>query len=130
VLFAIEQCSETFLDEVSDFVTNLHQLLREDVVISPSSVSRLLAANGLTRKVIETAFITRNELDRARWVLDQCDIPLRARVYVDEAHRCGRSSNRKWAWSLRGRRAECYLTNSRGVSTSSFVAMSRDRLLD
>jgi len=66
VLFAIEQCSETFLDEVSDFVTNLHQLLGEDVVISPSSVSRLLAANGLTRKVIETAFITRNELDRAR----------------------------------------------------------------
>jgi len=85
VLFAVEQCPEAFLDEVSDFVTNLHQLLGGDVVISPSSVSRILA-NGLTRKVIETAFITRNELDRARWVLDQWDIPLRARVYVDEAN--------------------------------------------
>jgi len=130
VLFAVEQCPEAFLDEVSDFVTNLHQLLGEDVVISPSSVSRMLAANGLTRKVIETAFIRRNELDRARWVLDQWEISLHARVYVDEAHRCGRSANRKWARSLRGHRAECHLTNSRGVSTSFFVAMSHDRVLD
>jgi len=130
VLFAVEQCPEAFLNEVSDCVTNLHQLLGDDVSISPSSVSRILSANGLTRKVIETAFVTRNELERARWVLDQWEIPLRARVYVDEAHRCGRSANRKWAWSLRGERAECYLTNSRGVSTSFFVAMSHDRVLD
>jgi len=52
VLFAVKQCPETFLDEVSDFVTNLHHLLCEDVVISPSSVFLRLAANGLTRKVI------------------------------------------------------------------------------
>jgi len=75
VLFAVEKCPDAFLDEVSDFVTNLHQLLGEDVASSPSSVSRILAANGLTRKVLETASITRNELDRARWVLDQWDIP-------------------------------------------------------
>jgi len=130
VLFAVEKCPVAFLDEVSDFVTNLDQLLGEAVVIFPSSVSRILAANGLTRKVIETAFISRNELDRARWVLDQWDIPLRARVYVDEAHRCGRSASRKWAWSLRGHRAERYLTNSRGVSTSFLVTMSHDRVLD
>jgi len=49
---------------------------------------------------------------------------------MDEAHRCGRSANRKWAWSLRGYRAECYLTNSRGVSTRVFFAMSHDRVLD
>ena len=66
VLFAVEQWPEAFLHEVSDFVTNLDQLLREDVVICPSSVSGILAANGLTRKVIEIAFITQNELDRAR----------------------------------------------------------------
>ena len=130
MLFAVEQFSEAFLDVVSDFVTNLHQLLGEDVVISPSSVSCILAANGLTRMVIETSFIARNELDRARWVHDLWDIPLRARVYMDEAHRCGRSANRKWAWSLRGHRAECYLTNSRGVRTSFFVAMRHDRVLD
>jgi len=52
VLFAVQQCPEAFLDEVSDFVTNLYQLLGKDVVISPSSVSRILAANELTRKVI------------------------------------------------------------------------------
>jgi len=130
VLFAVEQCPEAVLDEVSDCVTNLHQLQGDDVSISPSSVSRIVSANGLTCKVIETAFITRNELERARWVLDQWDVSLRARIYVDEAHRCGRSANRKRAWYWRGQRAECYLTNSRGVSTRFFVAMSHDRVLD
>jgi len=49
---------------------------------------------------------------------------------MDEAHGCGRSANRKWAWSLLGRRAECDLTNCRGVSTTFFFAMSHDRMLD
>jgi len=130
VLVAVEQCPEAFLDEISDFVTHLHQLLGDDFSISPSSVSRVLAAHGFTRKVIESAFISRNELARARWVHDQWDIPLRARVYIDEAHRCGRSADPKWAWSLRGARAECYLSNAWGVSTSFFVAMSHDAVLD
>jgi len=52
VLFAVEQCPETFLNEVLDFVRNLPHRLGEDVVISPSSVFLILAANGLTRKVI------------------------------------------------------------------------------
>jgi len=106
VLFAVEQCPEAFLDDVSDCVTDLHLLLGDDVSTSPSSVSRILSANGLTQKAIETAFIPRNELKRARWVSDQWYIPLRARVYVDEAHRCGRSANRKGAWSLREQRAQ------------------------
>ena len=118
------------MDAVSDCVTDLHQLLGEHVSISPSSVSRILSANGLTRKVIETAFIARNELERAPRVLDQWDNSVRARVYVDEAHRCGLPSNRNWALSLRRQRAEFYLTNSRGVSTSFFVAMSHDRVRD
>jgi len=130
VLFAVEQCPEAFLDEASDYVTIFHQLLGDDVSISPSSLSRILSANGLTRQVIEIVFIKRNELERAHCVLDQWDISLRARVYVDEAYRCGRSSIRKWAWSLRGQRAECYLTNSRGVRTSFFASMSHDRVLD
>lgn len=95
VLFAIEQGPEAFLDEDSDSVTNLHQLPGDDLSISQSSVSRIMSATGLTRKEIETAFIPRNNLELARWVLDQWDIPLRARVYVYEAHCCGRSANRK-----------------------------------
>jgi len=95
VLFAVEQCPEAFIDEISNVFTHLHQLLGDDASISSSSVSRVLAANGLTRKVIESASISRNELARARWVCDKWEIPLRGRVYVDEAHRCGRSSERK-----------------------------------
>jgi len=62
VLFAVEQFPEAFLDENSDFVTHLHQLLGDDFSLSPSSVSRVLAAHGFTRKVIESAFTSRNEL--------------------------------------------------------------------
>lgn len=89
-----------------------------------------LAANGMTCEVTKSAFTSRSELARARWVHDKWDIPLRARVYVDEAHRCGRSAERKWAWSLCGTQVECDLSNSQGVSTSFVVAMSHDRVLD
>jgi len=80
--------------------------------------------------VIETCFFSRNELSQAQWVHSQWDIPLRARVYVDEAHRCGRSAERNWAWKVRGERAECYVTNNKGVSISFFVAMGHDKVLD
>ena len=60
----------------------------------------------------------------------QWDIPLRCRVYVDEAHRVGRAAERQWAWSLRGARAECYVEPNPGVRTSFFVAMAHDRVLD
>jgi len=126
----VEQYPEVYLDKISDFIGRVQALLGTDFSISPSSVSRILAANGITRKVIETCFISRNELSRAQWVHSQWDIPLRARVYVDEAHRCGRSAERKWAWKLRGQRAESYVTNNKRLSTSFFVAMGHDQVLD
>jgi len=46
-------------------------LLRTDFSIPPSSVTRILAANGITRKVIENCFVSRNELSRAQWVHSQ-----------------------------------------------------------
>ena len=130
VLFAVDQYSELYLDEISDFIRRVQALLGTDFSISPSSVSRMFAANGITRKVIGTCFISRNELSRAQWIHSKWDIPLRARVYVDEAHRCGRSAERNWAWKLRGERAECYVTNNKGKSTSFFVAMGHDKVLD
>jgi len=60
----------------------------------------------------------------------QWRIPLRCRVYVDEAHRAGRAAERRWAWSLRGTRAECYCEANPGVPTSVFLAMAHDPDLD
>jgi len=100
LLYAVEQCPEVCLDENTDFVARVQALLGTDCSVSASSVSRILAANGIKRKVIETCFTSRNELTRAQWVHSQWDFPLRTRVYVDEAHRCGRSAERKWAWKL------------------------------
>ena len=126
----MEQYPEVYLDELSVFIVRVQAFLGTDFSISPSSVSRILAAGGITRKVIETCYISHNELSRAQWDRSQWDIPLRARACVDEAHRCGRSAERKWAWMLPGLRAECYITNSNGVSTSFLVAMGHDEILD
>ena len=61
----------------------------------------------------------------ALWV-----IPLHCRVYIDEAHRRGRAAYRRWAWSLRGARAESYSVASEGVATSFIVGMAHGGLID
>jgi len=77
-----------YLDELSDFVARVWASLGIEFSVSVSSVSRILAENGITRNMTETWFTSRNELAGARWVHSQWDTPLRTRVYVDEAHRC------------------------------------------
>jgi len=130
VLSAVEEQPELFLDELADAVNVVAAQVDGAVEVSPTTVARVLAHNGYSRKVIERTFVTRNEAHRVAWVAAQWQIPLRCRVYIDEAHRVGRSAKRQWAWSLRGERAECYVASSAGVRSSFFVAMAFDRLLD
>ena len=94
------------------------------------SVPRILAFNGITRKVIETNFRQRKEAARAAWVAAQWVIPLECRVYVDEAHRRERAANRRWAWALRGARAETDIDASEGVATSFIVAIAHGGQVD
>jgi len=60
----------------------------------------------------------------------QWRISVRCRVYVSEVHRVGRAAERRWAWSLRGARAEGYMETNPGVRKSDSVAMAHDQLLD
>jgi len=130
VLTAVNEQPEIFLDEMADAVTYIAKEVGAGVDVSAVTVGRILARNGFTGKVVERAFLTRNEAQRALWVEALWDIPLRCRVYVDEAHRVGRAAERRWAWSLRGARVEFYVEPNPGVRTSFFVAMAHDRVLD
>ena len=130
VLSAVEEQPELFLDTRADAVNVVAAQVDGPVEVSPTTVARVLAHNGYTRKVIERAFVTQNEAHRVAWVAAQWQIPLRCQVYIDEAHRVGRCAERQWAWSLRGERAECYVASSAGMRTSFLVAMAFDRLLD
>jgi len=130
VLTAVDEQPEIFLDEMVEAVNYLAEEVSAGVVVSPVTVRRILSRNGLTRKVIERAFITRNEEQRDLSVEAQWRIPLRCRVYVDEAHRMGWAAERRWACSLRGPCAECYVEANPGVRTSFFVAMAHDQVLD
>lgn len=130
VLAVVAAEPEVFLDEIELAVAHMAAHVDGGVGVSASTVRRILVYNGYTRKVIEKAFLSRNEEQRAAWVEAQWRIPLRCRVYLDEAHRVGRSAQRRWAWAVRGERAECYVASSDGARTSFFVAMAHDELLD
>jgi len=130
VCSAVEAYPEALLDEATVVVNEVQALMADDVRVSPESVRRILASNGITRKVIQMNFRQRNEAARAAWLAAQWVIPLEYRVYVDEAHRRGRAANRRWAWALRGARAETYIDASRGVAMSFIVAMAHGGLVD
>ena len=130
VCAAVEAYPEAFLDEATVFVNEVQNLMEEDVRVSPESVRRALAANGFNCKVIDTNFRQWSEAARAAWVAAQWVIPLHCRVNIDEAHCCGRAANRKWAWSLRGARAESFVDASKGVATTFLVAMAHGGLID
>lgn len=80
--------------------------------------------------MIERASLTHNEKQRALWAEAQWGIPLRSRFYLDEAYRVGRAATRRFAWLLRGTRAESYAEASHGVRTSVFVAMAPGQVLN
>jgi len=118
VLSAVREQPELFIDELAEAVNALSVAVDDAVQVSPASVGRILARNGYTRKIIEKVFFTRNEAQRVAWVASQWQIPLRCRVYVDEAHRVGRAAERRWAWSVHGTRSELYVASSAGAKTS------------
>ena len=129
-LTAVDEQPEIFLDETADAVNYLAGEVGAGGVVLPVTVGRLLSRNGLTRKVMERACKMRIEEQRALWVEAQWKIPLRCRVLVGEAHRVGWAAERRWAWSLRGTRADCYVEAKHGVRTSVFVAMAHGQILD
>jgi len=102
VLSAVEEQPELFLEELSDAVNVVAAQVDGVVEVSLTTVARVLVHNGYTRKIIERACITRSEAHGVAWVAAQSHITLRCRVYIDEAHRFGRSAQRQWAFSLRG----------------------------
>jgi len=52
-------------------VNEVQELMADDVRVSPESVRRILAANGITRKVIEKNFRQQDEAARAAWMAAQ-----------------------------------------------------------
>jgi len=114
---------------MADAVNYLGEEVGAGVEASAVTVGRILARNGLTGKVMERFFSTRNGEERALWVEAQLRVPLRCHVYLDEAHRVGRAAECRRVRCLRGARAECYVEASPGVRMSSFVAMAQDQVL-
>jgi len=129
-LSTVRREPELFLDEMADALNDFATQVDLAVEASPATLARVLGRKGYMRKIVERAFITRNDANRVAWVAAQWRIPLPCSVYVDEANRVGRAVERRWAWLLRGARSESYVTSSPGVRTSFLVAILHDELLD
>jgi len=89
VLSAVREQPEMCLDELADAVNEIAAQIDGAVDVTPATVARELERNWSTRKVVEKAFISRNETDRVAWVAMQWQIPLRCRVY------CGSMATRR-----------------------------------
>jgi len=71
VLSTVRREPELFLDEMEDAVNDISAQVDGAVEMSPATVARVLGRNGYTRKVVDRAFITRNEANRVAWVAAQ-----------------------------------------------------------
>jgi len=80
VCAAVGTYPEAFFDVATVFVNDAQALMADDVQVSPESVPRILASNGITRKIIETNFRQRKEAAQAAWVPAPWVIPLDCRV--------------------------------------------------
>jgi len=65
VLTAVDEHPELFLDEMADAVNFMEEEVGAGVEVSAVTVGRILSRNGLSCKVIERAFLTGNEEQRA-----------------------------------------------------------------
>jgi len=68
MLSAVEEQPELFLDEIADAVRAIGEHVDDDVDVSSATVACVLVHSGYTRKLIERAFISRNEANMQAWV--------------------------------------------------------------
>ncbi len=102
-----------YLDELQDLL-----LLRRGVSLSVSTLFRTLRRLHFTHKGVSVEAIERNDLDRAAYmnfIGDLITDPAQL-LFIDEAAKNEKTANRKFGWSLQGRRCvqrQCFVRGHR-----------------
>lgn len=108
-----------YLAEICSEIKNI-----TGVQLAPSSICKLLAEYGFTRKKIQHVALQRCLEYRAAFIADICNYTKEMIVWVDETGCDKRSLLRKYGYSLRGERAVCHRLLVRGTRISTIAAMS------
>jgi len=74
-LSTVRREPELFLDEMADAFNDFATQVDLAVEASPATLARVLGRKGYMRKIVERAFITRNDANRVAWVAAQWRIP-------------------------------------------------------
>ena len=123
---------EAFLGEISETLRQLSELPGwEGLSHSPSTVSRVLRAVGYTHKRIIT-HIRERCAQRRRAIARQIRrVPIKCIVSMDEVHKDGSSSYRRYGWALRGVRDEVLVSDpQKSPRYSVMAAVSIDGVVE
>jgi len=114
---------EAFLGEISETLRQLSELPGlEGLPHSPSTVSRVLRAVEYTHKRIITHFRERCVHRRRESAHQVRCVPIKCIVSMDEVHKDGSSSFRRYGWALRGMRDEVLIADPRQSPRYSVMA--------
>ena len=114
---------EAFLGEISETLRQLSELPGwEGLPHSPSTVSRVLRAVGYTHKRIITHYRERCAHRRREFARQIRRVPIKCIVSMDEVHKDGSSSYRRYGWALRGVRDEVLVSDPRKSPRYSVMA--------
>ena len=119
ILSMIMECPTMYLHELCREVDKVSQ-----VTVSEATVCRVLRRNGLTRKKVRQVALQRSLVERGLFMALVLAFPREMFVFVDESGSDRRNDIRKFGYSPRGERTECYHFLSRGKRVSAIVALS------
>lgn len=122
----IKERPEAFLGEIADTLKELALLPGwHGLPTSVSTVSRVLKAVGFTHKGVITCFRERDAVRRRAFARAMRAVPVRCVVSVDEVHKDGFTSYRRYGYARRGRRVEALIRSPRHLPRfSAMVAVS------
>jgi len=114
---------EAFLGEILPTLRQLSELPGwEGLPHSPSTVSLVLRAVGCTHKRIITHFRQRCAHRRRKFAREIRRVPIKCIVSMDEVHKDGSTSYRRYGWALRGVRDEVMISDPRKSPRYSVMA--------
>ena len=113
-----------YLREICQKITEV-----TSVTVSPETVCRVLQRNGYTRKKVLQVAKQRSVVYRSYFLANALQFSRELLVWTDEMGTDRRDQLRMFGYALKGERAVCHRTLTRGTRISAIAAMTSDGVL-
>ena len=112
---------------LKEIVDKVHEIT--GVSVDLSSICRLLAKHGLTRKKLQHVALQRTMELRCSFMASVYTFPAEMFVWIDESGSDSKDQLRRYGYALRGERAVCRKLLVRGRRMSAIAALSSQGLI-